>query len=569
MPAFYSDSASPSFYALSAIAAAAGDAVALSHDPYFVSATKPAPERKVALVSGGGAGHEPMHAGFVGRGGLDAAVPGEVFTSPHSRQIFEASRAVAKSGGVLHIVKNYTGDCINFNIAAERLAAEGIESAQVLVDDDLGTDSGAVGRRGIAGTTLVEKVLGAAADKGLDLAELKELGDALVAATRSLSVARRAHTAPGARHLAFDVEEGTLEYGVGIHGESAKETISQPTLSELTSRMIGELRGALAEKLERSAGALLFVNGLGGLAPLELLHIQAAAHEALVDVGIDVRVAFSGNYTTALDMAGFSITLTALEGEWLEYVCAPHETTALPTPRLIPEGFDARAGRETTSEDAASDEVSADSSAGAKQPSPWLSRFVETLEDSRSALDEIDQKAGDGDVGTNLANAAKATLTHASGQDADLAADLNSIAEGFLNDTGGSSGPLFGIAFQEIAAAAKDDRSLLEGVKEARAAVTRVGGAEPGDRTIVDVLDAVANSGAGDLDAKAIGAGIDGAESTKEMSGGRGRSSYLGDRVLGTPDPGALGMALALTLVAESTGADVGAEHERLASLLG
>lgn len=569
MPAFYSDSASPSFYALSAIAAAAGDAVALSHDPYFVSATKPAPERKVALVSGGGAGHEPMHAGFVGRGGLDAAVPGEVFTSPHSRQIFEASRAVAKSGGVLHIVKNYTGDCINFNIAAERLAAEGIESAQVLVDDDLGTDSGAVGRRGIAGTTLVEKVLGAAADKGLDLAELKELGDALVAATRSLSVARRAHTAPGARHLAFDVEEGTLEYGVGIHGESAKETISQPTLSELTSRMIGELRGALAEKLERSAGALLFVNGLGGLAPLELLHIQAAAHEALVDVGIDVRVAFSGSYTTALDMAGFSITLTALEGEWLEYVCAPHETTALPTPRLIPEGFDARAGRETTSEDAASDEVSADSSAGAKQPSPWLSRFVETLEDSRSALDEIDQKAGDGDVGTNLANAAKATLTHASGQDADLAADLNSIAEGFLNDTGGSSGPLFGIAFQEIAAAAKDDRSLLEGVKEARAAVTRVGGAEPGDRTIVDVLDAVANSGAGDLDAKAIGAGIDGAESTKEMSGGRGRSSYLGDRVLGTPDPGALGMALALALVAEAAGINVEAERERLANLIG
>lgn len=569
MPAFYSDSASPSFYALSAIAAAAGDAVALSHDPYFVSATKPAPERKVALVSGGGAGHEPMHAGFVGRGGLDAAVPGEVFTSPHSRQIFEASRAVAKSGGVLHIVKNYTGDCINFNIAAERLAAEGIESAQVLVDDDLGTDSGAVGRRGIAGTTLVEKVLGAAADKGLGLAELKELGDALVASTRSLSVARRAHTAPGARHLAFDVEEGTLEYGVGIHGESAKETISQPTLAELTSRMIGELRGALAEKLEKSAGALLFVNGLGGLAPLELLHIQAAAHEALVDVGIDVRVAFSGSYTTALDMAGFSITLTALEEEWLEYVCAPHETTALPTPRLIPEGFDARAGRETTSEDAASDEVSADSSAGAKQPSPWLSRFVETLEDSRSALDEIDQKAGDGDVGTNLANAAKATLAHASGQDADLAADLNSIAEGFLNDTGGSSGPLFGIAFQEIAAAAKDDRSLLEGVKEARAAVTRVGGAEPGDRTIVDVLDAVANSGAGDLDAEAISAGIDGAESTKEMSGGRGRSSYLGDRVLGTPDPGALGMALALALVAEATGADVGAEHERLASLLG
>ena len=567
MPAFYSDSASPSFYALTAIAATAGNTVALSRDPYFVSATQPSPERTVALVSGGGAGHEPMHAGFVGRGGLDAAVPGEVFTSPHSRQIFEASRAVAKSGGVLHIVKNYTGDCINFNIAAERLSAEGIESAQVLVDDDLGTDSGAVGRRGIAGTTLVEKVLGAAADSGLSLGELKELGDALVAATRSLSVARRAHTSPGADHLAFDVEEGTLEYGVGIHGESAKETIAQPTLEELTQRMISELREALAEKLEASAGALLFVNGLGGLAPLELLHVQTAAHEALADAGVNVRVAFSGNYTTALDMAGFSITLTALEEEWLEYVCAPHETAALPTPRLVPEGFDVHAGREA--KDAGEGDSEHEASAGAKQASDWLSTFVETFENSRAALDEIDQKAGDGDVGTNLANAAKATLARASGKDADLAADLNSIAEGFLNDTGGSSGPLFGLAFQEIAAAAKNGTSLVEGVKEARAAVTRVGGAEPGDRTIVDVLEAVATSGAEKLDAAAIVAAIDGAESTKDMSSGRGRSSYLGDRVLGTPDPGALGMALALALVAEAAGAEVKAERERLAALIG
>ncbi|MCT1956455.1 dihydroxyacetone kinase subunit DhaK [Dermabacter hominis] len=560
MPAFYSDSASPSFYALTAIAAAAGDTVTLSRDPYFVSAAKPAPERTVALVSGGGAGHDPMHAGFVGRGGLDAAVPGEVFTSPHSRQIFEASRAVAKDGGVLHIVKNYTGDCINFNIAAERLSAEGIESAQVLVDDDLGTDAGAVGRRGIAGTTLVEKILGAAADSGLSLGELKELGDALVAATRSLSVARRAHTSPGADQLAFDVNAGELEYGVGIHGESAKETIAQPTLEKLAQRMVSELREALAEKLEASAGALLFVNGLGGLAPLELLHIQTAAHEALADAGVNVRIAFSGNYTTALDMAGFSLTLNALNEEWLEYVCAPHDTVALPSPRLLPDDFDVHAGREAEN---------AGEGDGEHEASEWLTRFVETLAHSRAALDEIDQKAGDGDVGTNLANAAKATLAHAGGADADLASDLNSIAEGFLNDTGGSSGPLFGLAFQEIAAAAKDGRTLVEGVRQARAAVTRVGGAEPGDRTIVDVLEAVAGSGAEDLDAAAIAAGIDGAESTKDMSSGRGRSSYLGDRVLGTPDPGALGMALALALIAEGAGANVEAERERLAALIG
>lgn len=559
MSTFYSDSASPSFYALSAVAASAGNAVSISTDPYFAKAETAADSRTVALVSGGGAGHEPMHAGFVGEGGLDAAVPGEVFTSPHSRQIFEASKAVAKSGGVLHIVKNYTGDCINFNIAAERLRAEGVDSAQVLVNDDLGTDSGAVGRRGIAGTVIVEKVLGAAADAGLTLAELKELGDQVVAATRSLSVARRSHTAPGASELAFDVEPGTLEYGVGIHGETAKESIEQPPLEELVSRMVDELIEGIGDSQH---GVILFVNGLGGLAPLELLHVQAAALQALEKKGIVLRSAIFGNYTTALDMAGFSITLTAVSDDWLEYFFAPHSTVGLPSPREFAGELSELTG---IGRDKPSSERADATTPGA---SAWLASFVDTLTDARDALNAIDQKTGDGDVGTNLANAAKATLKHSRGSDADLTADLVSIADGFLDDTGGSSGPLFGLVFQAIAAAAQDGRSLVEGVKDGQEAVTRVGGAEPGDRTIVDVLDAVARSGAKTLDATAIAAAIDGAESTKDMSGGRGRSSYLGDKVLGTIDPGALGMALALAVIAEGAGEDVAEQRERLAALL-
>ena len=553
MTTFYSADVSPSKHALRAIEAAAGGKVRVHYDPSFVTATSPSPAREVALVSGGGAGHEPMHANFVGRGGLDAAVPGEVFTSPHSRQIHAAARAVAKDSGVLHIVKNYTGDRINFAIAAERLKSENVFVRELVVDDDLGTDSAAEdgpGRRGTAATVIVEKILGAAADRGLGLQQIMDYGQAIVDRSRSLAVARRAQTAPGESEPAFDVEAGILEYGVGIHGETARERIEQPPLPELVDRMVDELLAALPTP---EVGVIVLVNGLGGLAPLELAHVSIEAERALRDRDVAIRSIVAGDFITALDMAGFSLTLTAIEDQWMYDWLAPHETIGLPTPRpwiTPPERTDAEQPAEQ------------------EAPSAWLKAFVDELQGLEKALNKLDQKAGDGDVGTNMAGAANAALAHASGAEAGLPADLRSIAEGFLSDTGGSSGPLFGLVMQEIADAAQAGENLLDGARRGMEAVTRVGGAKPGDRTIVDALDAAVN-GSEALDAAALDAAIDGTVATAEMLGAKGRSSYLGDRVLGVPDPGAIAMSQVLLLVAEaSTGEQLTAQRERLQELL-
>src|SRR3954451_3236202 len=184
----------------------------LSPDPLYVHHTRARATRRVAVVSGGGTGHEPMHSGFVGPGMLDAAVPGKVFASPHNRQVYEASKAVAREGGVLHVVKNYTGDKINFGIAAERLAADGIEVARVLVDDDVATESDqtATGRRGTGATVIVEKIVGAAADRGDGLKELADLGQSVVAHSRSIAVASSALTSPHTGQRMFELAEGEL-----------------------------------------------------------------------------------------------------------------------------------------------------------------------------------------------------------------------------------------------------------------------------------------------------------------------------------------------------------------------
>jgi dihydroxyacetone kinase-like protein len=287
------------------------DVVELNTDPIYVRAVDPDPRRQVGLLSGGGSGHEPMHAGLVGRGMLDAAAPGRVFASPHNRQVYEGSRAVAGPAGVLHIVKNYTGDRINFGIAAERLRHDGIPVARVLVDDDVATESQqtATGRRGTGATVLVEKLLGAAADRGAALDELVALGETIVGRSRSVAVASLAQTSPVTGKPGFDLEQGELEYGVGIHGERAQHTIQRPPLEELVGRMVDDV----VNHLPAGTSVFLFVNGLGGTTYIELYNVFAEAVDALATRDITVERSLVGPYTPALDMKGFSITMTMLE----------------------------------------------------------------------------------------------------------------------------------------------------------------------------------------------------------------------------------------------------------------
>ncbi|GAA5060027.1 dihydroxyacetone kinase [Thermocatellispora tengchongensis] len=321
--------ADPVGAALRGFARAHAGLVELSEDPVHLRARERDPRRSVGLVSGGGSGHEPLHAGFLGRGMLDAVAPGQVFASPHNRQVLHASRAAAGSGGVLHVVKNYTGDRINFGIAAERLRHEGIEVRRVLVDDDLATDSEqtATGRRGTGATVVVEKLLGAAADEGRGLDELADLGAAFAAASRSLAVAARAQTSPHTGSPAFDLGPAELEYGVGIHGERAAKTVDRPPLEELLPRMVDELLAALPPGPD---DLLVLVNGLGATTQLELYAIFERVAADLDARGLDIRESLVGTFVPALDMAGFSLTLTRLHDGWSQWWRAPARTPAFP-----------------------------------------------------------------------------------------------------------------------------------------------------------------------------------------------------------------------------------------------
>ena len=304
------------------------DLVELHTDPVHLVARRRSPQRRVGLVSGGGSGHEPLHAGFLGRGMLDAVAPGAVFTSPHNKAVLHASRAAAGPDGVVHVVKNYTGDRINFGIAAERLRMEGIDVRRVLVDDDLATDGldTATGRRGTGATVVVEKILGAAADTGAGLDPLAELGTAVVAASRSLAVASRAQSSARTGEPAFALD-GELDYGVGIHGERARRSIPRPPTEELVGRMLDEIVGGLPDG---DPAAVLVVNGMGGTSLLELYVLAELASAGLAERGLEPAGLLVGTFVPALDMAGFSLTVTRLRPDWIPLWAAPAETPAFP-----------------------------------------------------------------------------------------------------------------------------------------------------------------------------------------------------------------------------------------------
>lgn len=310
---------------LAGFALAHADIVKLQTQPYFVQRLQAARPGKVALVSGGGSGHEPLHTGFVGLGMLDAACPGQIFTSPTPDQILAAAQAADTGGGVLFIVKNYAGDVMNFEIAAELLDSP---NATLLVSDDVALPKGqAVGRRGVAGTLVVEKLVGAAAEQGWDLAACKALGERVCQATASMGVALSSCTVPALGHPTFALGEQEMEMGVGIHGEHGRATL--PLANAQT--IVGQLFAHIDEELRPSPNqkALLHVNGFGATPLLELHLLYGLAAKHCQQQGINIVRSLVGNYTTSLDMAGASITLSLLDEEWLALWDAPVHTAGL------------------------------------------------------------------------------------------------------------------------------------------------------------------------------------------------------------------------------------------------
>lgn len=280
---------------------------------------------KVAIISGGGSGHEPAHTGYVGKGMLDAAVIGEVFTSPSAADIYETIKAVDSGSGVFLIIKNYAGDVMNFEMAREFAEAEGIQIDQIIVRDDIAVEDSiyTVGRRGIAGTIFVHKIIGALAETGASLAKIKEVAEQVVKNVRSIGVATNPCTIPAVGEPTFTLEDDEIEIGIGIHGEPGIERRKMMSASEIATYMLDRIFADIEINSEDDVAVL--INGLGATPEMELYIIQHEVEKILREKGINIYRAFVGEYMTALEMGGCSVTLLKLEGAWKELLDAPSD----------------------------------------------------------------------------------------------------------------------------------------------------------------------------------------------------------------------------------------------------
>lgn len=506
----------------------------------------------VGVVSGGGSGHEPLHAGFLGAGLLSAVCPGHLFTSPNAVQVTEATRWADQGKGVVHVVKNYTGDVMNFAVA--RQALNDVDTREVLVADDVATDSadeGGPGRRGTGATIVVEKVVGAAAAAGFDLDDVAELGQWVADHSRSMAVSLAPGHLPTTGRDTFDLPDGKMEVGVGIHGERGVDRVAVETADAVVDRLLDGVLAQLPDSDEVEAcqgagdensgdGVIVVVNGLGGTPPLELSLVFGTVLQELSRRGVAVARGLVGSYVTSVTMAGVSVTLTRATPRVLELFDAPTEAPAWPRIVAGATGHEPAFAPARTEFD--------DSLPQGGENNQWLSDFIERVQGATEDLTELDRLAGDGDFGQNM-DAAFGTLElPLTGSDSDV---LHVLSQRMLIRAGGTSGAVFGTLFRELAEAAKDEDPaavLREGLAQAQRAVTRLGGAEEGDRTLVDALAPAARAAAEapeDVDVaelldRCFEAASEGAKNTAELVAKKGRASYLGDSARGVVDPGTI-----------------------------
>jgi len=518
-------------------------------------------ERPVAVISGGGAGHEPAHAGYVGSGMLSAAVTGDVFTSPSSDAVLAAIRATAGPAGALLIIKNYTGDRLNFGIAAELARAEGIPVEIAVVADDVAL-AGVVAperRRGIAGTVLVHKIAGAAAAAGLPLAMVSEKARSAAARIGTMGVALGACTVPTAGKPGFTLGEREIELGLGIHGEKGVERGEIRPANELVEQMIARI----AEECGLKTGdrVALLVNGLGATPPLELAIVARHALAVLRQRGITIERAWNDNLLTALEMPGCSLSVLKLDGNDLQFLDAPTETSAwpgsghLPASRSIIAATAPIAGPAETHLDAADSSLRGITMA-----------VADALEAAEAYLTDLDSGAGDGDLGASMVRGAQAIRALPASAWSNPSKALIEISTALRRAIAGSSGPFYAIALARAGRYLAQQRTItaqhwVEAFELAITAVAEAGGAKPGDRTMLDALEPAAHSlqstagkPASERCALAADAAASGAEATASMSPRLGRASYLGDRAIGAPDGGAAAVAVWMRAISQAIG---------------
>jgi dihydroxyacetone kinase len=514
---------------------------------------------QVAVVSGGGAGHEPAHAGFVGEGLLHAAVAGDVFTSPSTDAVLAAIRAVAGPAGVLLIVKNYTGDRLNFGLAAEIARAEGIPAEVAIVDDDRALDAGpeTAGRRGIAGTVLVHKVAGAAAAAGASLAEVKAEAEAAVAALGSMGVALSPCTVPAAGKPGFSLGADEIELGLGIHGEAGVSRQSIRPANALVETLLGRIMSEM--ELANGDRVALIINKQGATPRMELMIVARHALAVLEGKGIVVERAWTGTFLTAIEMAGCSLSLMRLDDARL----ARLDATAS-APAWV-------AGQKPQPLRQVAEDRTEAASTGSASPrfEAALRAVCAALTEAEPRLTAMDQAVGDGDLGISLARGSAAMLQALPELDlADPPAALAALSGLLRRVLGGTSGPLYAIMLLRAARTLRHAESLdlgtwAESFADGVTALAELGNGRAGDRTMLDALlpavtalEAAAVQGASTPAAlsAAAEAAQTGAAATAAMMPRRGRSSYLGARTTGHLDPGAEAVAIWLSAIARCSG---------------
>ncbi|APX25791.1 homodimeric dihydroxyacetone kinase (plasmid) [Salipiger profundus] len=529
---------------------------------------------KVGVVVGGGSGHEPAFAGYVGRGLADAAAVGNVFASPSPEQILDATRAVDGGAGVVYLYGNYTGDVMNFDMAAEEAATLGIECRSVAVADDIASaPKGREGeRRGIAGDFFVFKIAGAAAEAGRDLAGVEAAAQHALASTRSMGVALTPCSMPQTGKPNFEIGDDEMEIGMGLHGEPGMRRGDMASADEVVDELMAPILDEMAFRPGDEVAVL--VNGLGatGLLELYILHRRVAA--ILAEKGVKIHYSWVGEYATSLEMAGASITLMKLDTDLRKLLDMPCRTPALTVgtlqdaPRQARSTVSARPVAETAREESRSRELATD---GPITPALFRTMMVaagERISTEADRLSALDGVIGDGDHGVTMDIGWKAVrdALAQSPEDETIETSCKRMAKAFLDAVGASSGPLYATAFLRAGTAVKDRlnldaASMAAWIEAACEGVRERGRAAPGDKTMVDAWVPAVEEARGAVTGGAdvlgcLDAACEGAErgmnATRDIESKRGRSSKLGARSVGHIDPGAASTVVILTAMRDT-----------------
>ena len=538
---------------------------------------------KVSLISGGGSGHEPAHAGLVGKGMLDAAVCGDIFASPSQIQIYQAIKETAGNAGTLMIIKNYSGNMMNFKNAARLAEEDGISVEYVKVDDDIAVQDSlyTVGRRGVAGTVLVHKVAGAAAEKGYSLKQVKAYAENAVLNTRSIGFAFTSCTVPAKGTPTFSIAENEIEYGVGIHGEPGVSREAMMTADELSKRMTDSLVKELG--LSENDEVTVLVNGFGGTPLQELYLFLNSTAKILDEYKIKIYRSFAGNYMTSIDMSGASLTFMKMNSELKSLLDAESDAPAFKVNGpVLPRNYEPFIPAYHTQSENTDQKNHTKGNAKVRQEILTVDNMIfivdtmsECIIKNEVPFCELDAYAGDGDFGMSVSKGFRQLRREWNDILEEKVCDIGEFLDAcsliIMECCGGASGPIWGSAFRAAGKAAKGKQKLTAEefavlLQEAVTGIQKTGeysfgrGAVVGDKTLIDALVPCADvwtENAGNKTLKELfqlsaDAAVNGAKMTEKIVARMGRAGTVGKRSIGYPDAGAFALGVIFSKIADA-----------------